>query len=305
MSKLDGKMLNLNSLRCFVVAVEQGSLSSAATSLGVAQSALSRQVSQLERQLGCRLLHRTGRGVTPTEMGHLMLPQALSLLNESKELMDRIAKNKDRPSGKVSIAVLPALSRHLIGSLLKKVQGSYPDIRLEVIEAYSGEVRNMLSDGRVDIGIFNRYRPFKDQPSNAIYSAPLYFVGKPNNFSFEMPVRFSKVATLPLVLPSRPNDMRSYFDEICNRRRQTMNVVMEVSSGALIRNALLTSDVFSVLPYHAVAREISLKQLALTPITHPAIKQIAFLETTRKRPLSMASRIIYEIVSMKLRSFVH
>ena len=62
-------MISLRQLESFVRVAEVGSFSKAALLLGVAQPALSRQVRQLELELRCSLLERTGRGVVPTEAG--------------------------------------------------------------------------------------------------------------------------------------------------------------------------------------------------------------------------------------------
>ncbi|HWL29703.1 MAG TPA: LysR family transcriptional regulator [Burkholderiaceae bacterium] len=303
MRELEGPLLDLKSVRCFVLAAEHGSLSSAATALGIAQSALSRQVSQLESLLGSRLFHRTGRGVTLTESGAAVLPRAQLMLQTAGQLVDDVMARRSQPAGYVTIGLLPALSRPLISKILGRLRSLYPDIRLKAVEAYSGEVENMLSEGRADIGIFNRYRPLQRETREAIFSAPLYLVGRA-----EAPVLarrtipFSTLADLPLVLPARPNGMLSYFDEICTRRGLKLNVVLEATSGTLVRDVLLNCDVFSVLPYHAIADEVRAGLLRTTAIKDPPIRQMAFVDTTRKRPLSNASKVVLKIVIEEMRA---
>lgn len=303
MHDLDSPLLDLKSVRCFVLAAEQGSLSSAASALGVAQSALSRQVSQLESLLGCRLFHRTGRGVSLTEIGEAILPRAQLMLLTAGQLVDDVLAQRRRPAGHVTIGMLPALSRPLVSKVLQRLQSCYPDIRLKAVEAYSGEVENMLAEGRADIGIFNRYRPRQRETREAILSAPLYLVGKADApVLARQSVLFASLAGLPLVLPARPNGMRSYFDEICIRRGLKLNVVLEATSGTLVRDVLLNCDVYSVLPYHAVADEVRAGLLATTNIKDPAIRQATFVDTTRKHPLSNASRAVLKIVIEEMRA---
>lgn len=303
MHKLDSPLLDLKSLRCFVLAAEHGSLSSAASALGMAQSALSRQVSQLESLLGSRLFHRTGRGVTLTESGKAVLPRAQLMLHTAEQLVDDAMAQRNRPAGHVTIGLLPALSRPLISKILGRLQALYPEIRLKAVEAYSGEIENMLAEGRADIGLFNRYRPLQREAREAIFSAPLYLVGRA-----EAPVLtrhtvpFSALADLPLVLPARPNGMRSYFDEICVRRGLKLNVVLEATSGTLVRDVLVNCDVYSVLPYHAIADEVRSGALRTISIKDPVIRQVAFVDTTRKRPLSNASKVVLKIVMEEMRA---
>src|ERR1700722_5131040 len=71
--------MDLRQLKTFVEVADSGSYARAATVGGPAQSALSRQLSALERGLGGRLFHRNGRGVVLTELGERMLPRARAL----------------------------------------------------------------------------------------------------------------------------------------------------------------------------------------------------------------------------------
>ncbi|NYT36078.1 LysR family transcriptional regulator [Allopusillimonas soli] len=303
MHDLDSPLLDLKNVRCFVAAAEHGSLSGAASSLGMAQSALSRQVSQLESLLDCRLFHRTGRGVSLTEIGHAILPRAQLMLQTASQLVDDVSAQRSRPAGNVTIGVLPGLSRPLIGRVLRRMLVTYPDIRLKAVEAYSGEVENMLAEGRADIGIFNRYRPTQRDVHDAILHAPIYLVGRSGRFdSDRKSLKLAAIARLPLVLPARPNGMRSYLDEACNRRGLRLNVVLEATSGTLIREAIVNCDAYSLLPYHAVAEEIRSGILAMTPITNPVIQQTAFVDTTRKHPLSNASKAVFKIVIEEMRA---
>ncbi|WP_454688521.1 LysR family transcriptional regulator [Achromobacter aloeverae] len=303
MQDLDSPLLDLRNIRCFVVAAEYGSLSSAGSALGMAQSALSRQVSQLESLLGCRLFHRTGRGVSLTEIGRAILPRAQIMLQTAGQLVDDVLAQRSKPAGSVTIGVLPGLSRPLISRVLKRLLLAYPDIRLKAIEAYSGEVENMLAEGHADIGIFNRYRPLRHAAREAVFSAPLYLVGRAGASALSKePVRLSAIARLPLALPARPNGMRSYLDEICHRRGLKLDVVLEASSGTLIREVVLNCDVYSLLPHHAVADEVRAGTLAMSAIKDPVLRQTAFVNATRKHPLSSASKVVLKVVVEEMRS---
>jgi len=181
--------------------------------------------------------------------------------------------------------------------VLQRLLFAYPDIRLKAVEAYSGEVENMLAEGRADIGMFNRYRPTRRDVRDAVLSAPLYLVGRAGTPELaRQPLRLATIAHLPLVLPARPNGMRSYLDEVCSRRGLRLNVVLEATSGTLIREAVLNCAVYSLLPYHAVADEIRTGTLTMAAIKDPFVRQATFVDTTRRHPLSNASKVVFKIV---------
>lgn len=297
MQNIDNNALDLKTLRCFAQTADQGSLTRAAAAMGLAQSALSRNISQLELVLGGRLFHRTGRGVELTELGHALLPQARLLLQEARQLLDVAKEVRRTPAGVVNIAVLPSMCRPLVGILVRRLQEEFPEIRLRAIEAYSGEVQALLAEGKVDIGIFNRYRPTARESQEAIFSSAMCLVGKTGAPVLKQKsVRFVTVSALGLALPTRPNGMRSFFDEIAGRQRLQMNVVLEANSGAVIKDALVRCHLFSVLPSHAVQEELASGVLAAIPITHPVIRQATFAETTRRHPMTSASRVVLRLV---------
>src|SRR5215475_12425319 len=106
--------MELRHLRAFVEVATQGSYVRAANTLGIAQSALSRQVSALEREVGGRLFHRTGRGVALTEVGERMLPQGRALVADANAFEQAARSPVDRPAGEVTMGVVPVASRTLL-----------------------------------------------------------------------------------------------------------------------------------------------------------------------------------------------
>lgn len=298
----DGKQLLLDDLRHFALAVEHGSLTAAATAAGVAQSALSRQLSRLENTLGGRLLHRTGRGVLLTEMGRQLLPRAQALLADAGSLMEEASGNLRLPAGVVNVGLLPSMVRPITGRLFERVRREFPDIRLRVFEAYSGQIEVMLSEGEIDVGTFNRYRPLRRERQDAVLISPLCLVAAPGGpHSGKSSVRFAALSGLPLVMPLQPNSLRALFEEVAGRRRLPMNVVLEVSSATAMKDALMNSGLYATLPAHAVQEELSRGLLEVIPITHPGIRQTTFIDVTKRRPASAAVREVARLLAVLAR----
>ena len=154
--------LDLRAVRAFASVAEHGSLTRASAALEVAQSALSRRISALEEVLGGRLFHRTGRGATPTEFALALLPRARAMLADNDALRAEAMGEQASPAGTVTLGLVPAVARPLVSALVVRLQKEFPRIRLCALEAYSGQVEEWLTAGRVDIGIFNRYGRAKD-----------------------------------------------------------------------------------------------------------------------------------------------
>lgn len=298
----DGKALLLEDLRHFALAVEHGSLTAAATAAGVAQSALSRQLSRLEDTLGGRLLHRTGRGVLLTELGLQVLPRAQALLADAGTLVEEASGQLRQPAGVVNVGLLPSMVRPMTGRLFERVRQTFPDIRLRVFEAYSGHIEVMLSEGVIDVGTFNRYRPLRRERQDAVLTSPLCLVAAPGGPHTGKPsVRFAALSGLPLVMPMRPNSLRALFEKVASQRRLPMDVVLEVSSATAMKDAVMSSRLYATLPAHAVQEEIARGLLEVLPITHPAIHQTTFIDVTRRRPASAAVREVARLLAVLVR----
>ena len=263
--------MDLQVLRTFMMAAELGSLSRASAALGVAQSALSRQLSALEAEVGSRLFHRTGRGMTLTEAGLSMLPRARALLSDAQAMVDEIAQVMHSPRGAVSVGLVPAWSHSLVGRLVAWQREHHPGIHLRVHEGYSGEIEEWLANGRVDVGIFNRYRAVRR--GDVILTSSMHVIARSDDPHIGNECKLRDLARLPLALMTRPNALRMLLEEHCTRSGVALNVALEADSATAIKAAVLTGGLYSVLPLHGITVERQMGLLRGAPIVSPAVRQ--------------------------------
>ena len=145
--------MDLKRLRYFVCVSELGSFTLAARHLGIAQPALSRHIRQLEAECGSQLLRRNGRGAELSEVGRTVLDHARSLLEQIDRLEAGLKAAKGAPAGAVNLGMPPSVCMILVEPLFHRVRRDYPGIRLHISEAFSGDVREWLVGGRLDIGV--------------------------------------------------------------------------------------------------------------------------------------------------------
>ncbi|HEY8613240.1 MAG TPA: LysR family transcriptional regulator [Roseomonas sp.] len=146
-------MLDLESVRLFVLAVEFGNLTRAAEAAGTVQPAVSQRLKGLEARLGRRLLDRSPRFVRPTAEGAAFLPQARALLAAH----DAALRPPDAPALRVAIG----LSDHAVGlglpALLSRLRAALPaHAALEVHSGASIPLREAFDDGMLDAVILRR-----------------------------------------------------------------------------------------------------------------------------------------------------
>jgi LysR family transcriptional regulator, nitrogen assimilation regulatory protein len=281
--------LELRHLKAFVEVATQGSYVRAANTLGIAQSALSRQVSGLERELGGRLFHRTGRGVALTEIGERVLPQGRALIADAIAFEQAARSPADRPAGEVTMGVVPVASRTLLAALTAGLRDAYPGIRLRVLEGYSGQVEEWLTSQRVDIAIYNRYRRGRVANSEAIMRS-----SHPIARSREVPLR--ALAEVPLALPVRPNSLTNLLTGLAAAQHFDLDIRLEGSSTSLIGEAMRASDLATISPAHVFAREIASGEFSAVRIVRPAIEQTTWMSFGAHRALSAAAQVVTRMI---------
>ena len=125
-------MVDLNSLVIFAQVVEANSFSGAARLLNMPTSTVSRRISDLEGQLGVRLLDRSTRRLRLTDIGSAVFQQARRGVDLGEALDDLVSNHLSRVSGLLRLAAPPSLSRPLIAPLVSSFQALYPDVRVQV-----------------------------------------------------------------------------------------------------------------------------------------------------------------------------
>lgn len=289
--------MELRHLKAFVEVATHGSYARASNTLDIAQSALSRQVAALEREVGGRLFHRTGRGVALTEIGERVLPQGRALLADAAAFEEAAKSPADRPAGEVTLGLVPVASRTFISQLAAQLRDDYPGIRLRVLEGYSGQVEEWLVTQRVDIAVYNRYRRGRVANAEAILRADTHLIirsSHPIARRREVPLR--ELADVPLALPVRPNSLTNLLTGLAAAQHFDLDIRLEGSSTPLIGEAIRDSDLATISPAQVFAREIASGEFSAVRIVRPAIEQTTWMAFGSHRAMSAAAQIVTRMI---------
>lgn len=137
-----------------VVAVARaGSFTAAASIVGVTQSAVTRSIADLERQIGYSIFVRTSRGAILTEQGREFAERAQKLIEDTKELLQRPQGQEDAYSGVLRIGVCPASMEFLLIEPLAQLLKRHPSIRLDVNGLTFERAVQQLRNGSIDVAV--------------------------------------------------------------------------------------------------------------------------------------------------------
>ena len=148
--------MELRHLRYYVAVVEEQSFTKAAEKLFIAQPPLSRQIQNLEAELGTQLFERGSRPLKTTEAGQFFYQHAVKLLSNAEEI-----KTMTQRVGMVEKTITMGFVGSLLYGLLPKIvylfRQQHPNLKIELIEMSTKEQIQSLKEGRIDVG-FGRLR---------------------------------------------------------------------------------------------------------------------------------------------------
>lgn len=296
--------MELRRIRSFVEVADCQSFTRAGGRLAIAQSALSRQIRDLETELGAVLLHRTGRGVQLTDAGRTFLERGRKLLSDA-ELLVAETKLMENGGGTVHLGVPPSVSQILLAPLINRLRQERPQLRLRIVEGFSGHISEWLLAGRIDLAILYRSSATANLLADMLVSEDLHLVGPPaSDIVQRRSVRLAEVAALPLALPSRPHGLRLLVDKMCEKAGIALELDVEVDAFSTMKELAQTGMAYTILPVSAVAQEIEQGRLAAARIVDPVVSRELVFVSSGQRLHTRAAKDVSRIVRQQVAELV-
>lgn len=293
--------MTLLQLANFVRIAEMQSVSKAAAVVGVAQPALSRQVRNLEAELGTPLLERRSWGVTLTPAGEVLLARARRLLFEADDARDAVRALASDPSGRVALGVPASICRALLPPLALALRPEFPNLRPYLLDGFSASLHARVLAGDLDLAILYDQRPMGPLTTAQLLSEDLMLVGPPNGQIDAMGTPGERLADRPLILPARPNRLRLLIDEVLGLRREDEPSILEVDALPAIIGMVERGAGYTVLPYSAVAAEVEGGALAVGPLPGPPLTRTLLLA----RPIDRPATAVVTAMEQTLRQVIN
>lgn len=250
--------MDLRQLKYFVEIVDCGSLSKAARQLLIAQPALTQQLAKLEDYVGKPLLHRSSKGVQPTDNGLALYHHARFMLRQFDQTLSIARSESGAIQGMVSIG-LPATTVAAIAlPLVRRIRANYPSILLNVVEGMSGHIGHMLRHGELDLAVLFSNDVAPDLTIEPLLEEEL-FVIIPEHSKL-VPARrrsitIAEASEIPLILPTGSHGLRKRIAAEFENRGLTTNVVAEIDSLSLVMNCVYDNMGATIKPMGAVMQE--------------------------------------------------
>ena len=262
-------MIQLRHLRYFVGIVDAGSLSRAATTLYVAQPALSQQMAELEQQLGVALLHRSARGVRPTPAGDVLYREAQAILRHVEKLPDLVRDSGGEVAGAVSLGMSSTVAAFLAGPFIEACRSALPRVSLSLVTEDSVSLKSRIDAHSLDLAVVFEQEPPPGQPRMPLFRQRLFLVDRKKLPGHARSVPLQRVAALPLVLAGAPNALRQVLDRAFAAAGLQPRVVVEANLLSSLLAAVHSGAGATIVPLGDFSALLGRGTLAATPIEPP------------------------------------
>lgn len=261
-------------LRYFLQIAEEGSMGRAASVLGIAQPALTRQVRLLEESLGVPLFIRSQRGMQLTEDGEQLRAAIKKPMREIELALQNVGAPSAPIEGVVVLGMPSATACILAQSLLARVNHAFPRVKFRLVDGQSGQLIEGLLRGEVDLALVHGPLPDDRLFDRDVLSEDLVLVGGPGSqLSADVPVDFPQLSRHPLVLPSHHHGVRAVLEKAALRANSSFEILFEIDSLQLAKELVESDVAFSVMPVSAFSREYAAGRLKYAPIQNPVLSQ--------------------------------
>ncbi|QEW07893.1 LysR family transcriptional regulator [Nitrincola iocasae] len=247
--------MELRQLKYFLKVVKCGSLGKAALELEVGTSALSQQISKLENELSTRLLNRTSTGALPTNAGIAFMHHAQLALRQAEQA--KIAAQKERTSGYVSIGLPPTTATVLALPLIQAMNEHYPHIQLHIVETLSGHLTNMLNARQLDLALVFHADNAHRWSTKALLDEELFLISAPSTKESNphlQSLEIKDLSEIKLIMPSGLHGLRTNLMAAFERFNIQPNIVMEIDGLTLLMDAVKEGYGATIQPGAAASR---------------------------------------------------
>ncbi|HCH23641.1 MAG TPA: LysR family transcriptional regulator [Oceanospirillaceae bacterium] len=291
MLKLSHKGLNY-----FNTAVQLGTVRAAADQLNVAPSAVSRQISKLEAQLGNQLVERGRRGVKLTEAGCVLQEYVQQTQALEQTCVAALEDLHGLQAGHVDLAVGEGFVNSLVGEALPSLQQAYPQVSYQLHFAGTNEVIRQVELDEVHMGLVFHPPRHPRISSHHVSRQPLQCVMAPDHpLASHANLAVSDMLDYPLALQTDNFGIRQLLAMAEFEQRIQLQPQLVTNAIAALKQFAQSQQGMTVLPEFVVRQEVQMGLLACVPIDHALLQNgEVHLVTRQSRRLLGAPQLMLQ-----------
>lgn len=274
--------LKFSHLEAFVAVFQVGSITSAATDLGLSAGGLGVIIKEAEEILGNQLFARSRMGVVPTEYARKVYQESFPVVQSFAGLREALAGDSIKAIGKIGLGILPGLPGTLItrtlNSCLKQCSKEHPNFRITVTESNGALLLDAIQKRALDFALMQTTVATQGFYFTELINEKLMVVGSKRLLGDMQRISSpSALNKLPLILQTTKGSMRSLLAGACQSQGFALTPKYEIDSIALQLQICGSSQGVAILPASACLNNPTLRHLAYVPILINGISRSLYL----------------------------
>jgi LysR family transcriptional regulator, nitrogen assimilation regulatory protein len=260
--------MNLRQLAYFLKIAELRSFTSAANALYVSQPALSKQMRQLEEELGTALFIRSDRGIKLTDAGELLKRRSPAILSDITHLRNELQSVfGQEPSGSLAVGMGMSLQDLLTIPIIAEFQSRHKKVSLHVREGITGTLVEDVKLGLLDCAVVFELAPDEQLVAEPYLRESLLLVGPPDaRLTMDKPTSAQEALARPLATTGEDSPLRQKTAETARALKLDLQIAFETNAVSVMIGCISTSSYFAVLPYSAVSSGLKANRVSAAPI---------------------------------------
>ena len=285
----------LRQIRAIIAVCEEGSFTRAAARENATQSGISQHVAAAERTLGVKLFERSAAGVTPTPAGQRYYKRCIEAVGQLADAAEEVRGFAARVSGDLRIGLIPTLTRAALAPALAGFKSLYPDVRLHIVEGYSGWLTDMVRADELDFAVVPAAESRVGLKSRLIVRDREMLVSNPRlGLTPLQPVRLKDCGPLKVILPGRTNVRRRNIEVYFQTHGVEVADVIEMDAMISTLQFILQSDWVAILSGLICFADIGRPERVISPIYDPPLIAEFVVISPARRTLSTQTQLFLE-----------
>jgi LysR family transcriptional regulator, nitrogen assimilation regulatory protein len=296
--------MDLRQLRYFLHVASTQNLTQASGKAWISQSALSRQIQQLEAELGVALFERQARGLKLTDAGQNLVHRAQALLQAADELARAVRDTQHLPSGTLRLGTPTSLREMLVSPFLVQYQQRFPAVLLVHQQGTVKGMRDALAQGELDL-IISTPQTVAGFVLEPLLSEALCWIGPPQAaLSIDKTTPLKRVLTQPQILTSWPNGLRLRLDAALQKHQLKTQPIIETDSADVMLDLAQHGVGYTVLPYSAAHARLPKREISISPVQGLRVEWTLARSRERLHTVAaqQAARLMHEICAAAVAS---
>jgi LysR family tcuABC transcriptional regulator len=285
----------LRQVRAVIAVCEEGSFTRAAERENATQSGISQHVAAVERKLGVKLFERAAGHVTPTPAGLSYYKRCVEAVGTLEQAAEEARSRAGHVAGDLRIGLMPTFTRAVLAPVLDDFVPRCPEVRLHIVEGYSGLLTEMVLDDELDFAVVPAYEGTVGLKSRLLVrDREMLISGRKRGFVPLAPLRLSDCTPLKFVVPGPDNIRRRNLDTYFQTHGVEVEALLEMDAMIATLEFVARSDWVTILPSVISVNDIGRGELTVNPIVAPELHaEFVVIQPTR-RTLSTQARMFLE-----------